>query len=535
MKLIKKLKLIVLITLVILITLAIMITINLSLITDDNNVNNFDNGDLRIAKAIGKIHIDDDNPTINWSVAKKDGICTGNGTYSDPYVIEDLEIDGEGLGSCIWIDNSEVYFRIENCTLFNSGEGFDDAGIKLVNVNNGHIYNNNCSNNNNKGIRLWNCNNSIISGNIVKNNSGYGIALYGSSNNSISGNTISNTSSGIMMQGWISEQIKGDNNIISGNSMNDCGLRIHGNLEILLSTEIDTTNLVNGKPVYYCTNEANLRSNDFPNAGQLILVNCSGSLISNLNISYTTIAISLHYCDNNIISGNILNNNTYYGIFLVHSDNNDISGNNAITNRVAGICFWNSNNNNISGNTVENSYYLGGIYFTNCNNNTVSKNTVNNSKRFHGICIEYSTNNIISENIVNNNNWSGICLVNSDYNIISGNIANYNKECGILLHLGNYNTISGNTANYNRWGIILYESDYNTVSGNNLIGNYDECIAEINCQGNIIKDNKCTITPSLNYLPIILTITIPIVVVSTFIIYQNRKRFRNPQEDLEFL
>ena len=335
-----KSKIIILITLGIIISLTLIITINQSLITGNKNDVNYDEEKPKTPAVSGKIHIDDDNPSINWTVAKKDGICTGNGTYSDPYIIEDLEINGAGSGSCIFIENSEMYFRIENCTLFNSGEDYREAGINLVNVNNGQILNNTCSNNNNKGIRLWNCNNSIISGNTVNNNHAYGIVLNGSHNYTISGNTISNTSKGIITQAY--EPFKGDNNVITGNLMNGCGLKMHGNLETLLSHKIDTTNLVNGKPLYYTTNEVNLRSNDFPNAGQVILVNCSGSLISKLNLSYTTIAISLHYCNNNIISGNTLNNNTYYGIFLACSDNNYISGNSANTNGLVGICFFDS-------------------------------------------------------------------------------------------------------------------------------------------------------------------------------------------------
>ncbi|MFX0142160.1 MAG: hypothetical protein ACFFDN_51455 [Candidatus Hodarchaeota archaeon] len=48
----------------------------------------------------GKIHIDN-----NWTAAKSAGICTGNGTYSEPYVIDDFIIDGGGSGSCILIEN----------------------------------------------------------------------------------------------------------------------------------------------------------------------------------------------------------------------------------------------------------------------------------------------------------------------------------------------------------------------------------------------------------------------------------------------
>jgi hypothetical protein len=39
----------------------------------------------------------------------------------------------------------------------------------------------------------------------------------------------------------------------------------------------------------------------------------------------------------------------------------------------------------------------------------------------------------------------------------------------------------------------------------------------------------------MEYLPIILIISITIVGVSVFIIYQNRKKFKKVREDLDFL
>jgi len=75
-----------------------MITVNLSLIAGNNNKVseyndeiNLDNKNLKISAISGKIHIDN-----NWTATKSAGICTGTGTYSDPYVIEDLVINGGG-------------------------------------------------------------------------------------------------------------------------------------------------------------------------------------------------------------------------------------------------------------------------------------------------------------------------------------------------------------------------------------------------------------------------------------------------------
>ncbi|MFX0049281.1 MAG: hypothetical protein ACFE8G_14150, partial [Candidatus Hermodarchaeota archaeon] len=123
------LKIIILITFGIL--FALLPKINATL---DNNANEesseyiddivFDDKNLKISAVFGRIYINDNNPSYNWSAAKGAGICTGNGSYSNPYIIEDLVIDGGGSGSCILIENSDVNFKIENCTIYNSGSEF---------------------------------------------------------------------------------------------------------------------------------------------------------------------------------------------------------------------------------------------------------------------------------------------------------------------------------------------------------------------------------------------------------------------------
>ncbi len=386
---------IILITFGILFAIVLMIIVNPSLTTGNSKEITFDKEKLKISAVSGKIHIINNS---GWVDFRNAGNCTGSGTYSDPYVIEDLVIDGGSSGNSILIENSNVYFKIENCTLYNAEWG-SDAGIGLLNVNNSQLIGNDCSYSQ-VGIVLGDsrdygggCDNNTITGNILNNNRG-GMYLFDSYNNTISGNTA--------------------------------------------------------------------------------------------------------------------NNSTWSGIYLVGSNYTVVSGNTMNDNNMCGICIgWGYNNLIVSGNTM-------------------------NDNNMQGLWMDESFNNTISGNIMNNNNLSGICLIDSNYNIISGNTAIYNKECGIVLFHGNYNTISGNTANYNQWGIVLYNTGYNIVSGNNLIGN-DECIVEVDCQGNVIQDNDCTLTPSLNYLPSILIISITIVGISVFIIDQNRKRFRKPQEDLEFL
>jgi hypothetical protein len=58
----------------------------------------------------------------------------------------------------------------------------------------------------------------------------------------------------------------------------------------------------------------------------------------------------------------------------------------------------------------------------------------------------------------------------------------------------------------------------------------------VNCDGNVFHENICsTLPPTLNYFPIILIISITFVGVSVIIIYLNLKRFKRPQQDLDFL
>ena len=144
------------------------------------------NDNLKLSKISGKIYI---NGNSGWSDAKTAGICTGEGIISNPYIIEDLVIDGEGLGSCIWIENSDVFFKIENCTVYNSGSMGQGAGIKLDNTNNSQLIKNNCSSNYN-GIRLSYSYNNTISGNIATSSIEDGISLYICENNFIKNNSL---------------------------------------------------------------------------------------------------------------------------------------------------------------------------------------------------------------------------------------------------------------------------------------------------------------------------------------------------------
>ncbi|MFW9873096.1 MAG: NosD domain-containing protein [Candidatus Thorarchaeota archaeon] len=166
----------------------------------------------------------------NWTWASSKTWCSGSGTYKDPYLIKNLVIDGEGTGTCIDILNSDVFFIIQNCTLYNAGVGtgpFFHAGVRFYNVSNGKLVGNNVSNNHWSGIRIYyDCDNNTVINNIANNNPDLGIYLRdGCNDNKLINNTCNDNG-----QWGIELYINCDNNTLTGNivkSNNKVGIQIY--------------------------------------------------------------------------------------------------------------------------------------------------------------------------------------------------------------------------------------------------------------------------------------------------------------------
>jgi len=170
---------------------------------------------------LGSIIIDNSGGgDYTWSEAAAEDWCSGSGTWNDPFVIENVTINANFIGRALLIRYSDVYFRIENCHFYNTGNVPNPipefAGITLDYVDNGFLINNNCSFNTNAGIYLRNSNNNTIKGNSLNNNN-YGIKIYQSYStpNSILDNSLENNDIGICI--YYSSNILAFNNSVCNN------------------------------------------------------------------------------------------------------------------------------------------------------------------------------------------------------------------------------------------------------------------------------------------------------------------------------
>ncbi len=377
-----------------------------------------------------------------------------------------------------------------------------ENGISLYSSSYNTITGNTC-NENLDGIRLSSSSSNIFSGNTCDKNRYYGIYLSYSSSNIFSGNTCNESPWGINLY-------CSSSNTFTDNTMVDDGILIEGALEHWNTHDIDTSNTVNGKPVYYWKD---IDGGTVPSgAGQVILANCTNVVVENQDVSNGAIGVQLGFSSGNKIVNNTANENTRDGISLYSSSYNTITGNTCDENLSYGICLWDSSSNALTGNTmVDDGIIIRGDSIVDWNTHTISaSNTVNGKPVYYwkdinsgtvptgagqvilahcrnvvvenqdvsngtvGIQLGFSSSNKIANNTANENTRDGISLYSSSYNTITGNTCNENNEnggAGILLVSSTFSTLMDNICNENYYGVSLVYSRYNTIYLNNFINN----------------------------------------------------------------
>ncbi len=338
----------------------------------------------------------------------------------------------------------------------------------------------------------------------------YGAYLYYSGENELRNNTISACNS----QGLFTQY--SDGNRLENNTISECdyyGLHIHdseGNElrnNIMennsynfhasgekLNNDIDTSNLVDGKPVYYLVDESDISADYFSNAGTIYLINCSGVTVRDQTLVNNYYGIFLFNTSSSTIEDNNASSNEY-GIYLENSNDNDLIGNDVFNNDEEGINLEYSNSNTISGNNASLNYK--GIRLGDSQFNTVSNN-VANANDYPGIVLCYADNNTVSSNTVLDSDEKAINVYESNHNTLTGNTVNNSGAMGLHLYYSSYNTVVDNVITYSDCVGLKIEGCYNTLTGNNVSFNdgagiviYDDEAHNTTIENNVVNNNGC--------------------------------------------
>lgn len=272
----------------------------------------------------------------------------------------------------------------------------------------------------------WRSENNVISGNIIKNNTvGINVAFAGG--NTISENVITENEYGV--------SLKSQNNVLRNNRLMGNKYNLWIDCETArpvpeFFSHIDTSNTVDGKPVYCWVNE---RDKTVPSdAGYVVLVNCDhitvqdleltnngqgillvstkNSLITRNRVKNNGYGIVLYGpyvpCENNTVTENLIEENTKDGVHLWSGHNTLITKNYIAQNGENGINAYDSHNLRILQNKVEeNREYGVKLWGFDSYSNIVSENQI--EKNGKGILVyAYSETSIIRNNFVNNTGWS---------------------------------------------------------------------------------------------------------------------------------
>ncbi|RLI41803.1 hypothetical protein DRO69_11145 [Candidatus Bathyarchaeota archaeon] len=352
--------------------------------------------------------------TNNKQIGISIGHSNGNRIYNNT-------ITGHGFGYnmpgiFIWGDshNNNVMFNkiTNNNRGIELGEG--NYGIPHTNV----VSYNLISDNEDEGIKLYQSNNNIINNNTIIDNDEAGIYLYESSGNSVENNNITKNGGVYLVRSFgnsivnnsVSDSYRGiylscgsSGNVLTFNKMNNNKYNFGITADYPVSVthfynDINTSNVINGKPIYYWVNVMN---KEIPSdAGYVAVINSVNVTINGLNLTNNYQSILLAFTSRSVIRNVDVSNNVH-GIDLVSSHCNIIYDSVFVSNSegiAMGISGGGSNENIIRHNLMFNNRY--GIYLTESSENTIKENEIVNA--YKGISVSGDHNVIYHNNFKNN-------------------------------------------------------------------------------------------------------------------------------------
>ena len=362
--------------------------------------------------SISYIYIDEDSDFIDYGFP-------GNGTLSDPYLLQDMTLSENSTTlSSIRIEDTTKYFIISNNTI----TAINCNGIYIVNVacGTGIISNNtiNCLGEFYIGIRIRASDGLRIENNIIE----YcynAIEIWWSEDIEIFYNNIRHVSNGLIGVG--AHSINFENNILKASN----GVIFsYGSSHITIKNNyIDAHS-----GVYFSeTTYSEISSNYFeiPYDEGISLYESSNNIIHNNIIEDAGIGIKIESNSNQItLTENTCASSRYYNLFVESCENI--------------IC----SRNNISLGTCHNIVFHNVSIIVFLNNDVVSAG-------YHGLYFSACSDVFVGQNYVARNERSGIYCDNVDDSAIINNYIHQNSEYGLLFDTQSSNNVIYHNEFYN--------------------------------------------------------------------------------------
>ena len=286
--------------------------------------------------------------------------------------INDIVVRENSADWGVHLTPSSHHITVANTLVLNNSRG----GLLLNAVWNVDVYNCTISGNGN-AIQLMNAENNNIHDNLIVGNGYAGISISSANNNYVFNNTLVNNIMGINIANSANTTLS--NNRLINNTVN---FGMSGvSLSHFIHT-IDSSNIVDGKPVCYLTNTI-----DYvvpTDVGWVAAVNSTGIIVRDLDVSHNMHGVMFAFTSDSTIE-NVTAQSNLVGISLFSCYNVSLLNDVASTN--------------------------GAVYA---------------GPMGGGISLSSCCNNILLNNLASNNVGSGIILLNSVNNTLRGNVMTNN-------------------------------------------------------------------------------------------------------------
>lgn len=379
-------------------------------------------------------------------------ILTSN-VYNTSIIIQKDNIVFNGHGCSL--QNSEVSINFgvyllsrRNVTIANLVVSGFAYGLLLESSSGNRLINNTVFFSSGYGIELYSSPRNVLEYNVVVSSDEAAISLIFSSGNILTGNDVRSSYKGISIR-------RATTNILRSNVMafNRYNFDIDAIMLGEFVNDIDASNLVDGRPIYYWLNRSN---ETIPSdAGCVIIVNSTRMTVKDLRLSNNFYEVYLAYTTHSLVR-NVSVEESWHGIIVDGSPYNLITQNTADGNAASGIQIRYTSNNNVTYNSVSNTSCCG-IWLEDCTFCTVVGNTVNytypgaGGQECEGAGILVDDSALCS--VVGNN------VTRSTYGIAVGPSDSIQ------------NVIAGNNLEGNGVGLLLAEAQYNIIYHNNFVRN----------------------------------------------------------------